>query len=56
MKPLAALDPRAVRAVLFDIDDTLTTTGKLTAGAYGALEELKTRLPPETFDELWSAH
>jgi len=41
MKPLAALDPRAVRAVLFDIDDTLTTTGKLTAGAYGALEELK---------------
>ena len=41
MKPLAALDPRSVRAVLFDIDDTLTTTGKLTAGAYGALEELK---------------
>ena len=41
MKPLAALDPRAVRAVLFDIDETLTTVGKLTAPAYGALEQLK---------------
>jgi len=41
MKPLAALDARAVKAVLLDIDDTLTTEGKLTAGAYGALEALK---------------
>ena len=41
MKPLANLDARAVKAVLFDIDDTLTTAGKLSAEAYGALEELK---------------
>ena len=41
MKPLAALDAKGVRAVLFDIDDTLTTEGKLTAGAYGALERLR---------------
>lgn len=38
MKPLAALDGRGVRALLFDIDDTLTTSGKLTATAYLALE------------------
>jgi len=44
MKPLAELDAhavRAVRGVLFDIDDTLTTEGKLTAEAYGALEHLR---------------
>jgi HAD superfamily hydrolase (TIGR01484 family) len=41
MKPLAALDPRPVKAVLVDIDDTLTTAGKLTPEAYGALEQLK---------------
>src|SRR5258708_1044508 len=41
MKPLAALDPRLARAVLFDIDETLTTGGKLTALAYAALERLK---------------
>ena len=41
MKPLAELDAAGVRAVLLDIDDTLTTDGKLTAGAYGALERLK---------------
>jgi HAD superfamily hydrolase (TIGR01484 family) len=40
MKPLAELDARGVRAVLLDIDDTLTTDGKLTADAYGALERL----------------
>ena len=40
MKPLAELDRRAVRAVLVDIDDTLTTDGKLTAQAYDALERL----------------
>ena len=40
MKPLAELDPRGVRAVLLDIDDTLTTGGKLTADAYAALERL----------------
>ena len=41
MKPLATLDATGVRAVLFDIDDTLTTDGKLTAEAYSALEAMK---------------
>jgi HAD superfamily hydrolase (TIGR01484 family) len=41
MKPLAELDPRGVTAVLLDIDDTLTTDGKLTAQAYAALESLQ---------------
>jgi HAD superfamily hydrolase (TIGR01484 family) len=41
LKPLAELDARGIRAVLFDIDDTLTTAGKLTAQAYGALEALQ---------------
>jgi HAD superfamily hydrolase (TIGR01484 family) len=40
MRPLAELDPRGVRAVLVDIDETLTTSGKLTADAYAALERL----------------
>jgi HAD superfamily hydrolase (TIGR01484 family) len=51
VKPLAALDPRAVSAVLFDIDETLTTEGRLTAQAYAALERLKDagkRLVPVT--------
>jgi HAD superfamily hydrolase (TIGR01484 family) len=37
--PVAAR--RRVRGVFTDIDDTLTTDGKLTAGAYGALERLR---------------
>jgi HAD superfamily hydrolase (TIGR01484 family) len=41
MRPLAELDARGVRAVLLDIDDTLTTDGKLTATAYAALERLQ---------------
>jgi len=41
MKPLAELDARGVKALLFDIDDTLTTEGKLTAQAYDALERLR---------------
>ncbi len=42
MKPLAELrDPRRIRGLLFDIDDTLTTEGRLTAEAYGAMERLK---------------
>jgi HAD superfamily hydrolase (TIGR01484 family) len=41
MKPLAELDARGVQAVLLDIDDTLTTDGKLTAAAYAALERLQ---------------
>src|SRR5574341_2448854 len=40
MKPLAELDARGVRAVLVDIDETLTTAGKLTAQAYDAVERL----------------
>lgn len=46
MQPIAEL-PRAARAgiryVLTDIDDTLTSGGRLTAGAYGALERLAAR-------------
>ena len=41
MKPLDELDVRGVVAVLVDIDDTLTTHGRLTAPAYGALERLR---------------
>lgn len=44
MRPLAALAVRrrrAIRAVLTDIDDTLTDDGRLSARAYGALERLK---------------
>ena len=41
VKPLAELDARGVTAVLADIDDTLTTDGKLTAEAYAALERLR---------------
>ena len=42
MKPRSQLSgaPR-LRGLLFDIDDTLTTEGKLTADAYAALERLK---------------
>jgi len=40
VKPLAELDPRGVRALLVDIDDTITTAGKLTSPAYAALERL----------------
>jgi HAD superfamily hydrolase (TIGR01484 family) len=40
MRPLSELDARAVRAVLVDIDETLTTGGRLTAQAYAALERL----------------
>jgi HAD superfamily hydrolase (TIGR01484 family) len=41
MMPLAGLDVRGIRGLLFDIDDTLTTEGKLTAQAYAAMERLK---------------
>jgi HAD superfamily hydrolase (TIGR01484 family) len=37
--PLSAR--HGIRGVLFDIDDTLTTDGRLTAGAYAAMEKLK---------------
>jgi len=41
VKPLAELDARGVKALLFDIDGTLSTEGKLTAQAYDALERLQ---------------
>ena len=41
MKPLDELDARGITGVLLDIDDTLTTEGKLTAQAYAALERLQ---------------
>ncbi len=44
MRPLAAFSPESrasIRGVLFDIDDTLTTEGHLTAAAYAAVEALK---------------
>ena len=44
MRSLADFCPEScagIRGVLFDIDDTLTTAGRLTAGAYAAVEALK---------------
>jgi len=41
MRPLAELKAGAIRGLLFDLDDTLTSEGKLTALAYGAMERLK---------------
>jgi HAD superfamily hydrolase (TIGR01484 family) len=41
MKPLVDLPSQAISSVLFDIDDTLTTQGRLTAAAYAALERLR---------------
>ena len=44
MRPLAAFPQAArarIRGVLCDIDDTLTTDGRLTASAYSALEDLQ---------------
>jgi HAD superfamily hydrolase (TIGR01484 family) len=41
MMPLARFDARGIRGLLFDIDDTLTTEGKLTAEAYVAMERLR---------------
>jgi HAD superfamily hydrolase (TIGR01484 family) len=43
MRPLCEFpveERRAIRGVLFDIDDTLTTDGRLTADAYAAMERL----------------
>src|SRR6266508_3285403 len=44
MRPLAdwaEAARRALRGILFDIDDTLTTEGRLTADAYCGMEMLK---------------
>ena len=43
MRPLGDMDDRALAecsVVLTDIDDTLTTDGRLSAAAYAALERL----------------
>jgi hypothetical protein len=45
MRPLTTMPDdvrRAIRVVLTDIDDTLSTHGRLTAQAYGAMERLRT--------------
>ena len=41
MRPLAELPRAGIRGLLFDIDETLTTEGKLTSEAYTAMERLK---------------
>lgn len=41
MKALSELPRKGIRALLFDIDETLTTEGKLTAEAYASMERLK---------------
>ena len=44
MQPLASLDPSrlaAIRGVFADIDDTLSTEGRITAAAYSAMERLR---------------
>jgi hypothetical protein len=38
MHPLAEWQPGRIKGLLFDIDDTLTTHGKLSAAAYAAME------------------
>jgi len=40
MKPLSELPAAQIRGVFFDLDDTLTSEGRLTAAAYAALERL----------------
>ena len=60
MRPLRELDPRPIRFVLVDLDDTLTTGGKLGAAAYGALETLhragKTIVPVTGRPAGWCDH
>jgi HAD superfamily hydrolase (TIGR01484 family) len=42
VKPLSELrEPQHIRGLLFDIDETLTTEGRLTALAYAAMERLQ---------------
>ena len=41
MRPLVELDPTGIRGLFFDIDDTLTTEGRLTSGSYAALDRWK---------------
>jgi HAD superfamily hydrolase (TIGR01484 family) len=60
MKPLAQLDARGITTLLLDIDDTLTTHGRLTAAAYAALERLhaagKTVIPITGRPAGWCDH
>jgi HAD superfamily hydrolase (TIGR01484 family) len=60
VKPLRRLDARAIRFVLLDVDDTLTTQGKLTAEAYAALQALqrggKTVIPVTGRPAGWCDH
>ena len=44
MKPLAELDARGVRALLFDIDDTFSTGGKILAHATQRRDERRFEL------------
>jgi HAD superfamily hydrolase (TIGR01484 family) len=41
MSPLRELSPAGIDFVLLDLDETLTTAGRLTAAAYAALESLQ---------------
>ncbi|MBE5784929.1 MAG: HAD family phosphatase, partial [Clostridiales bacterium] len=41
IETLSAAEAKALRYVLFDIDDTVTSGGKLTAAAYSAMWQLK---------------
>ena len=41
MRPLSELAPAEIRGLFFDIDDTLTTEGRLTSAAYAALARWK---------------
>jgi hypothetical protein len=41
MRPLAEMPRAGIRGLLFDIDETLTTEGKLTGEAYAAMERLR---------------
>lgn len=41
MRPLSSLDAKGIRGVCFDIDDTLTTHGRLGEAAYSSLWQLR---------------
>ena len=40
-KPISDLDPSKIDGIFFDIDDTFSSDGKITAEAYSALWKLK---------------
>ena len=49
LEGLSAQDVGSVTCVLADIDDTITTEGRLTARAYGALERLQEMVDQAAF-------